>query len=669
MRIGEKMRNLIINRLKYCITCRDGTRYGADIKFRKELNIIFGPNSVGKSSIITGIIYGLGAEKNLGIFQNTQNPFKPEFHKEIEGKVISDSYLLLEISNGKTTLCIKRNIIGYTNIAEIKESTIETFEKTNDSLKLIIEGKGVLEDNGFQKYLYDFLNWNTVEVPKFEGGSSKLYFENLVPLFFVEQRAGWSEIQARQVQKYGIRDIKKVAFEYLMGLNKFDIHIIELQKKEILEKINLMKEDLTLKETNILIYGNATINDGGVLFAERPNHAKMPILDIIKELKEDLSERESSLLKLQKQKETADSFENRSRDELRQVSHSKRVANDKVSTLMREISSYKGYIDKIEINKKKNLQLKKINQVSDELNISYCPICQSELNSNEEGTCKLCHSDITKISTPDENICFLEDEKASFEKIISIKAVDLERAKKNYEDLLENEKQIKERIDFQLKTYYGEELNKLRERITEADSISRDIDKYQKIINQWNQLGKIRNDITQLINKEKELRETIKKYSETVNDQKILSSVLQNFKGNIEKLRLFKSKEELIKELKLDNEENYTPYLPNYDLYNISSSSDNIRIIISYYLALLQTSIQIDSDRIKFPNLLILDEPKQQNLDNSEIKNCVEIVEQLPKKTWQIILTTYQEQDKTIFDKYIIHEMKDSKDYLLKKQP
>src|SRR3989344_7395653 len=116
MLIGGKMRNLIINRLKYCITCEDNTRYGADIKFRKELNIIFGPNSVGKSSIITGIIYGLGAEKNLGIFQTTQNPFKPEFYKEIDGKPIKESYLLLEISNGKTILCIQRDIIGYTHL-------------------------------------------------------------------------------------------------------------------------------------------------------------------------------------------------------------------------------------------------------------------------------------------------------------------------------------------------------------------------------------------------------------------------------------------------------------------------------------------------------------------------------------------------------------------------
>ncbi|MFA5888222.1 MAG: hypothetical protein WC852_05940 [Candidatus Nanoarchaeia archaeon] len=661
------MKNLIINRLKYCITCEDNSKYGAEIVFKLGLNIIFGPNSVGKTSIITGIIYGLGAEKVLGIFQSTQNPFKPEFNKEIDGKHIKESFLILEISNGKEVICIKRNIIDDTNIALIKECGLIDFDKTKDYEKLIIEGKGVMEEKGFQKYIYKFLGWSIVDVPRFEGGASKLYFENLVPLFFVEQRGGWSEIQARQIQRYAIRDIKKVAFEYIMGLNKFDIHLIELQKKEISENINRLKTELEFKETNILILGNATINEERTIFVEKIDYGKYPLIDLINQLKEDLNEKEKALTSIEQQKDKAESFENKGRDKLRQISHSRIVANEKISALTKEIAGYNNYIEKIELNKRKNSQLNKINQLSDELNISFCPLCQTELNQNEEDTCRLCKSVIKNISTPEENICFLEDEKASFEKIIVIKNIELEKAKKSYEDIVETERQLKERIDFQLKTYYGDELDKRREKIAEADAIRSDIDKYIKIINQWKQLDPIRKEISTLINKEKDLKEKIKKYTETINDQNTLSTILSNFKGNISKLRLFKSRDELIKEIRLDYEENYTPYLPNDDLYNISSSSDNIRIIISYYLALLQTSLQIDSSPIRFPNLLILDEPKQQNLDSNEISSCIKIIESFPKKAWQIILTTYQEQDKDIFKKNITYEMKDSKDYLLKK--
>src|SRR5690348_16123423 len=100
------MSRLIINKLVYHIQTMEGDRYGAEIPFKAGLNIIYGPNSVGKTSIITGIIYGLGAEKGLGLFKSIQNPFKPEFYKTIEGKVVKTSYMLLEISNGTDVVTI-----------------------------------------------------------------------------------------------------------------------------------------------------------------------------------------------------------------------------------------------------------------------------------------------------------------------------------------------------------------------------------------------------------------------------------------------------------------------------------------------------------------------------------------------------------------------------------
>ena len=83
------MSKLIINKLTYTIITQDDMKYGATIPFKNGLNIIYGPNSVGKTSIITGIIYGLGAEKGLGIFKTIQNPFKPEFYNSIDGKNIN----------------------------------------------------------------------------------------------------------------------------------------------------------------------------------------------------------------------------------------------------------------------------------------------------------------------------------------------------------------------------------------------------------------------------------------------------------------------------------------------------------------------------------------------------------------------------------------------------
>lgn len=207
-----------MNRLKYAIDCKDGSKYGASVEFRKGLNIIYGPNSVGKSSVIIGIIYALGMEKSLGIFSSKQNPFKPEFYDKIENKKIVNSTVFLEINNGSQTITLSRPIIGKTEICVLKECTLDNFEKDIKQSELIADGSGVMSEDGLQRYLFNFLDWDILEVPTFEGTSSKIYLENLVPLFYIEQRVGWSQIQARQVTRYGIKDIRKIAFEKFISI-------------------------------------------------------------------------------------------------------------------------------------------------------------------------------------------------------------------------------------------------------------------------------------------------------------------------------------------------------------------------------------------------------------------------------------------------------------------
>ena len=95
------------------------------------------------------------------------------------------------------------------------------------------------------------------ELPTYDQKTSKLYFENILPLLFVEQRAGWSQIQARQVTRYNIKDVKKVAFEYLFGLDRFKLHLSEIKVKELDAKLKSLKDELNRKEENSLITANA----------------------------------------------------------------------------------------------------------------------------------------------------------------------------------------------------------------------------------------------------------------------------------------------------------------------------------------------------------------------------------------------------------------------------
>jgi len=663
------MPNLIINRLVYRIETEHG-KYGAEIPFTPGLNIIYGPNSVGKTSIITGLIYGLGAEKGLGIFKSDQNPFKPEFYKSINSYPIIKSYLILEISNGEKTYSVFRYIKGdNTDIVAVKETTIENFHKTSEHKRLIVSGEGVFSEDGYQKFLFDFIGLNIVELPTYDQKQSKLYFENILPLFFVEQRAGWSQIQARQVTRYNIREIKKVAFEYLMGLDRFELHQIVIRKKELEDQIKKIKDDIQNKEENLLVLLNAEkvddipiINSGKI--------GKTSIYDYIKYLKDKYKAESENINSISSKNKDFEDSNSKLRDNLRRLDYELRTLTSRIDKIDTEINGYENYLQRIHKNKYKNKQLKKIQELNIDVNITSCPVCENTLQSHSDNECILCHSDKRKkISSPDENLIFLEDEENTFKKVIRQRKLD----KRKY---LELKNSIKDKIvlyekqlEHQTNTYAGKEFAVLREKILEIDSIYKELERLIRNEQRWSELNPSRNLLKSLEQKLIDIKEEIEKYEQTENDKKTLKSIRDNIHSNLKSLGIFKSNSGLINSIKLDESDNYTPYLDNYDIYNISSSSDNIRIILSYYLSLLQTSISDLSGKIKFPNILILDEPKQQNLDNDSLLNCIDEIEKIPSNKSQIILTTYSElpEDKQKLKKYINYEMISKTDYLLKK--
>ena len=665
------MSRLIINKLVYNILTIDGVKYGAEIPFKKGLNIIYGPNSVGKTSIITGIIYGLGAEKGLGIFKSMQNPFKPEFYKSIEGKSIKVSYLLLEISNGTEIATIFRYIKGTNiNIAAIKKCSADEFFITQEADKYIIAGEGVFSENGFQNFLFNFIGLRQVDLPTYDQKSSKLYFENILPLLFVEQRAGWSQIQARQITRYNIKDIKKVAFEYLFGLDRFNLHISEIQVKELDAILKKLKDELSRNEENLLIIANAEKVDE-VPLVNTTQIGKTSIYDYISYLKDKYGIESNFINQLSSQNKEFEESNTNLRDSLKALDFQYRKASEKVDKITIEIEGYQNYLGRIHSNKYKNKQLQKIQEFSSELNIKSCPVCEAKLQPSSEEECVLCHTGLSKkISTPEQNLSFLEDEENTFKKVISQRILDRRK-------ILEQRNIIKDRIalnesqlDHQTKTYAGKEFAQLRKRILDADSTYNEMEKYLRIATRWKDLLPLRREIKLKDIDFQNLKDEISKFEQTKDDGLIIDSIKSFIQSNVASLGLFKGNKELINSIKVDSTDNYTPYLDNFDIYNISSSSDNIRIILSYYLSLLQTSIQLNSlNKILYPNILILDEPKQQNLDNDSLLDCVNLIENISSVDSQVILTTYSELqiDREKFSSHIIFEMKNKTDYLLKR--
>src|SRR5690606_29237343 len=79
---------------------------------------------------------------------------------------------------------------------------------------------------------------------------------------------------------YGIREIKKVAFEFIMGLDRFQMHLIEIKRREIQEEVRRKKTIYEDAVEELLVAANAKVLDDA-LIVEREGIGKISVFEIV----------------------------------------------------------------------------------------------------------------------------------------------------------------------------------------------------------------------------------------------------------------------------------------------------------------------------------------------------------------------------------------------------
>ncbi|OZQ64383.1 hypothetical protein CA596_28985 [Paenibacillus odorifer] len=173
--------------------------------------------------------------------------------------------------------------------------------------------------------------------------------------------------------------------------------------------------------------------------------------------------------------------------------------------------------------------------------------------------------------------------------------------------------------------------------------------------------------------------------SNTDQDKNKLKKFEEYFKANLKALDFLKKgldenkiedEKNIQKKSKIDiqiiydsieiDRDNYLPKTEGKNLYYLTSSSGLIRIILSYYVALLMTALEFKED-VNHPLILIMDEPRQQNLDMHSFNEFMNLLKGLQKKHpkgYQVIITSSEkgnceEKDITLYmgKEYLIKEM------------
>jgi hypothetical protein len=192
--------------------------FKGELSFEAGLQVITGKNGYGKSLSVVAVAWCLGLEPMFGLQRNDPSIFpdgaRSQFLLE-SGKPsrVIKSHAFVEMSFGKERAIVRRAITG--GVPE----RVEVEFPASGARRTLIAGSLADAAGGFQAALFKLAGLPIAEVMTPTGAASPLYIENLAPLFLLEQREGWSELQNLQIVRYRQLEVGEAAVEYLLGLN------------------------------------------------------------------------------------------------------------------------------------------------------------------------------------------------------------------------------------------------------------------------------------------------------------------------------------------------------------------------------------------------------------------------------------------------------------------
>lgn len=647
------MLGLTIEKLEIEVNTTDG-KFSCELPFRRGLNVIRADNSSGKSTCINAIAYGLGLEEILG--PSRKRPFPKSLYEEIyhtkgEQKpyYVSTSLVRLRVTNQKgSTAKLTREIKGN----DRKIAIVEAGNSKDYFLGSAGKVGSAKSERGFHFWLADFLGWHLPTVVNFDGDETRLYIECIFPLFFIEQKRGWSEIQANTPTHYGIRNVRKTAAEFCLGIESFEHEKkVALHKKKIQDAEDAWKRLITEAEVIADLYS-----------------VEPPMLPGIAEYQDNLelnfSHKEGEVLITTPEKQRA------LRREIERLSKDIRAATpniDKFSAqqanvrrIRRELSKNSNTIEtqllairdterKIETLKRDYDQyqqlrrLKKVgSEIDAELDTRRCPICESDLYDTLGS-----QSSDREPMTLEENIDFLRNQLTFYESVNSKQKHDLrlsKRAATLTERQLEAESQRLDFIREEMDDLHGASTSLLREKI-KADTEERELKKLSKTIEG---IRKDASSIHSLWKLETDALRLLRKNSSDIGGRSAINELEAILRTN---LYAFKFNRAAVSSISVSSQ-TLRPEQEGYDIVAESSASDYIRIIWAYTLGLMQLASR--ESRVRHGGFVVFDEPRQHEANMVSFTNLIEEAAKSSSYGGQVIFATSLER--TELDEACKHE-------------
>lgn len=671
---------LLFRHLRLRAVTSDGL-YGADIAFSRGLNVLWADNTKGKSTCMQGMIYALGLERMLSPRREIPLPhamttyLNTDAEKRIE---VLESSISLEIANGNDQIItVNRAVKAATDTRLITVAFGPALSNYGAELRrqnfFVLDPGAAQREDGFHHFLEGFLGWQLPQVRRYDAPETKLYLETVFPLFWVEQKFGWTAIPAAIPTYMRIREVHKRAVEFVMDL---DVYRLEVLRERLAERLaangkewSVIRQEL---ERTVAISGGriASLNDSPAAdpAALSSAHVQLvegtewvPLSSVVSRLRASVAElAERAIPAVEEQ---SDEVSQKLSEILREVDqlNTERIRLHGIQQIKTaDISSLIQRIATLEDDLAKNLDVQKLQRYSGltaNLTPERCPTCEQAL-----GDTLLSQDALLVVMPIADNIEYIRSQKKMFEDILV------------REQSEENERRGQlAAISRRLSDSYSQIRLLRSELVAPGDSPSaavieerlraearlRDLTTLQAVFDDaLDRLGDLQRTYGALLVE----RAQIPTEKLSADDQvklKRLTSLVQEQAENFG-FSTFSPAELSI------SQDTYRPEKEGFEIGFETSASDAIRLKWAYQLGLLELASDLSTNH---PGVLVFDEPRQQSSSRPSFQNLLSRAASAKERDQQVIFSTSEDLDtlrsitseidcqKAIFPGYILQKL------------
>jgi len=640
---------LRIKRLRIEIKTANESRggiFGFDEKFSDGLTFISSLNNTsGKSSVIEAIYYCLGFEEIIG---GRNEKVLTSVYKSIikDGKKdwnVLESGAYLEISNGNETITIYRSATSDARDSRLVTVYYGDYDSIGKHSTLpedmyLHDGGAATNEKGFHAFLESFLH---LQLPMVQtnGNDQKLYLQVIFSCLFIEQKHGWADIFSG-MPYFGIKDSKKRVIEFLLGLDTFknegERNRLRTIKTEIMGEWKAIFDDINrnayrescsvsglpvqpkiMGDTDYKIIAISTVNGGNIEDTIADLQTEHDSIKVLKPRNIDNFEMLNN--ELNTISETILTFEQKASQCQNQITLSRSAiaqAEQSLEVVVRDLRNNK------DVAKLQTMGSTTGCQTSQNV----CPTCNQRIEDS------LLHLGIDiPIMSVEENIRHLEGQKSVLEFTRDSHKTNVEQlslVKNDLQSRLMTLRRLAQTIRSDIYSTETEWSETVVQKLVEVETKIRSYKQLQSFVSQ--KLQEI-NQISDRWRKYKDDCAKLLKNAETDADIKIVKALKDNFVANLQNYKYKSAPNIDAVDIPI---ETCLPSIDGFDMKFDSSASDNIRIIWSFTMALLQTSIAKSGNH---PGLVIFDEPAQHSIITSDVESLIQSVLDL-KGSAQVIV-------------------------------